>query len=264
MLSGDEYLGGEIRARIADSWVNNRSATIRYFTGQVCNILIRNAMLGVIPVKETYYFFKNVSSIKVELEFDFNCNEVGNMWIDESKINIFYPNKGAEVYHDIPFGYVKGKRDKPMFATNWLYSDGLVYVNRGTVKHWIGSGMIANMVAWGSNHYSNRVSWDVCIAKSDQDIRLYGKQKVEYDLIPYDGFDAAKIISDVENITAPVFITQGKGEKSFYQINNKDIVPTAFYFKEGDIWVRGYKIPSPDKSQFRDFEIFNVKSKDIK
>ena len=263
LLSGGEYLGGEIRARIGDVLVNNRQATNQYFTGPVCDILVRNTMLGEIPLKETYYFFKNESYIKVELTFDFNGNEVGNMWIDESKINIFYPTKATEIYHDIPFGYLKGKKEKPMFVTNWLYSDGLVYVNRGTVKHWIGNGMMANMVAWGSNHFSNRVSWDVCLGKSDQDIRLYGKQKVEYYILPYDGFNAAKIISDVDDITAPVFMTPGKGEKSYYQIDSKDIEPTAFYFKDGKIWSRGYKIPSADKSKLSDFEIFNQPIEDF-
>ncbi len=257
LLNSGEYLGGEIRARISDDWVNNRKAQVQYYTGPVCDILVRNTMLGGIPVKEIYYFFKNESFIKVGIEFDFDGNEVGNMWIDESKINIYYPTEGSEIYHDIPFGYIEAKPERPLFATNWLYCNGLVYVNRGTIKHWVENGLMGNVVAWGSNHFTNRWHWEHWISRPQYDIRLYGKQKIEYYLIPYDGFDAAKIISDVEDFTAPVFITPGKGEKSFYQIDNKDIEPTAFYFKEGKIWVRGYKIPSPDKSKFRDFEIFD-------
>jgi len=257
LLSGGEYLGGEIRARIADNWVNNRKARIQYFTGPVCDIMVRSTMLGEIPVKETYCFFKKESFIKVEAEFDFTGNEVGNMWIDRSKINIYYPTEASEIYHDIPFGFIKGKKEKPLFATNWLYCDGLVYVNRGTVKHWIENGVMANVIAWGSNHFTNRTDWGWWLNRPQYDIRLYGKQKVEYYLIPYDGFDAVKIISDVEDITAPVFMTRGKGEKSFYQIENIDLYPTAFYLKDGKIWTRGYKIPSPDKSKFRDFEIFD-------
>ena len=43
-----------------------------------------------------------------------------------------------------------------------------------------------------------------------------------------------------------------------------DFEINSVYYKEDEIWMRGYKIPSEDQSQFRDFEIFNVKSKDIK
>ena len=257
LLCSGEYLGGEIRARIADNWVNNRKAKIQYYKGPVCDILIRNTNLGEIPMKETYYFFKKESFIKAEIEFDFSGNEVGNMWIDKSKINIYYPTEASEIYYDVPFGFVQGKKEKPLFVTNWLYCDGLVYVNRGTVKHWIENGVMANVVAWGSNHFTNRVDWDGWLIRPQYDLRLYGKQKIEYYLIPYDGFDATKIISDVEDIITPVFIYPGKGEKSFYQVENKDLHPTAIYLKDGKIWVRGYKIPSPDKSKFRDFEIFD-------
>jgi hypothetical protein len=257
LLSNDEYLGGEIRARIGENWMNNRKARIQYFTGPVCDIMVRRSLLGEIPVKETYYFFKNESFIKAEIEFDFDGNEVGNMWIDKSKINIYYPTEASEIYHDIPFGFIKGKKEKPLFVANWLYSDGLVYVNSGTVKHWIADGVMANVIAWGGNHFTNRTDWVGWLNKPLYDIRLYGKQKVEYYLIPYDGFDAVKIISDVTDMTAPVFITPGKGEKSFYHIENKDLAPTAFYLKDGTIWARGYKIPSQDNSKFRDFEIFN-------
>lgn len=256
LLKDGEYLGGEIRARISDTWLNNRKAKIQYYIGSVCDILVRNTILGKIPVKETYYFFKNVSLVKVEIEFDFNGNEVGNMWIDESKINIYYPTEGSEIYHDIPFGYTEGKPERPIFAINWLYCNGLVYINRGTVKHWVENGLMGNVVAWGSNHFTNRVDWN-WNSNPQYDIRLYGKQKIDYFLIPYDRFDAEKIISDVEDIIAPVFITNGKGEKSFYHIDNKDLAPTSFYLKDGKIWVRGYKIPSADKSKFRDFEIFD-------
>lgn len=257
LLNHGQYLGGEIRARIKDSWVNNRNAQVQFFTGQVCDILIRNSKLGEIPVKEKYYFFKEEGFIKVEIEFGFNGNEVGNMWIDKTKINVYYPVKTSEIYHDIPFGFVKGRKDKPLFVTNWLYCDGLVFVNRGTVKHWVEDDLMANVLAWGSNHFTNRTHWNHWISRPQYDIHLYGKQKIEYYLIPFDGFNASKIISYVEDITAPVFITPGKGEKSFHNIDNMDLQTTTFYFREEKIWVRGYKIPSSDKSKFRDFEIFD-------
>jgi hypothetical protein len=264
LLVAGEYLGGEIRARIEGEWVDNRSAEVGYYTGPVCDIIERSGSVGGIPVKESYYFFKEKPYIKAEIEFEFDGNEVGNMWIDRTKINIYYPTDGSEIYHDIPFGFVEARQKRPLFATNWLYSGGLVYVNRGTTKHWIQEGAMANMIAWGSNHFTNRMHWEWWVGRPQYDLRLYGKQKVEYYLIPCDEFDPAAIIHEVDNIIAPVFLTPGKGEQSFYQVGNRDLEITAVYPEEGGIWMRGYKIPSADKSMFGDFEIFNKKWNDIR
>ncbi|MBA7520246.1 hypothetical protein ES705_12339 [subsurface metagenome] len=256
LLNPSEYLGGEMRALIQGKFVNNQQAEIQYYTGPVCNIMERNTTMGDIPVVEKYFYFKNAPFIKVEVEFDFRGNEVGNIWIDKSKMNIYYPTKGSEIYYDIPFGYTKGKQGRPLFPINWLYSNGLVYVNRGTIKHFVEDGVVGNVVAWGNDRFTNRVHWD-WISRPPYDIRLYGKQKIEYYLIPFDEFDASNIIHTVENIITPVHMIQGSGEKSFYQIDNKDYVFTAIYSKDNRVWVRGYKIPSGDKSKYRDFEIFN-------
>ncbi|MQY78201.1 MAG: hypothetical protein GH151_03275 [Bacteroidetes bacterium] len=256
LLNSSEYLGGEIRARIFGKWVNNQKAEKQYYTGPVCDIMERKTILGDIPVSEKYYYFKNAPFIKVEVEFDFTGNEVGNMWIDKSKINIYYPTQGSEIYYDIPFGYTEGRSGRPLFPINWLYSNGLVYVNRGTTKHWVENGLIGNVVAWGNDRFTNRMHWN-WISRTSYDVRLYGKQKIEYYLIPWDRFNASNIIHNVENIIAPIYMIPGEGEKSFYQINNMDFGITAIYSKDGEIWVRGYKIPSDYKSKYRDFEIFN-------
>jgi hypothetical protein len=212
--------------------------------------------MGDISVVEKYFYFKNAPFIKVEVEFDFRGNEVGNVWIDKSKMNIYYPTKGSEIYHDIPFGYTEGKQGRPLFPINWLYSNGLVYVNRGTIKHFVEDGVVGNVVAWGNDRFTNRVHWD-WISRPPYDIRLYGKQKIEYYLVPFDEFDASSIIHTVENIVAPTHMISGKGEKSLYQLDNMDYHITAIYSKDNEVWVRGYKIPSDDKSKYRDFEIFN-------
>jgi hypothetical protein len=263
LLSAGQYLGGEIRARVDKKWVGNRRAKCTYYSGKVADILERTTSLAEIPVLERYYFFRDEPVIKVEIEFDFNGNEVGYFWIDKTKINIYYPTRGAEVYHDIPFGYVEAKQGKPVFATNWLYCGGLVYVNRGTVKHWVEDGVVANVVGWGGNHFSNRLHWD-WLESPQYDIRLHGKQKIEYYLIPYGEFDGAGIVQAVADVTSPVFICEGKGEKSFYQIKDKNLAVTSLHEKQGRIWARGYKLPPGKKSRYRDWEIFNTPIEKIK
>jgi len=262
LLNPSDYFGGEIRARIGKQWVDNRTAECTYYSGQVADILERTTTLGEIPVLERYYFFKHEPIIKAEIEFDFDGNEVGYFWIDKTKINIYYPTKGSKVYHDIPFGYIESRQGRPLFATNWLYCGGLVYVNRGTVKHWIQDGLMANVVGWGSNHFSNRLHWD-WLESPQYDIRLYGKQTIEYFLMPYGEFDGSRITADVSAITTPVFVCKGKGEKSFYEVKDKYLAMTSVYEKDGQVWTRGYKLPSNNKSRYRDWEIFNTPIRNI-
>ena len=95
------------------------------------------------------------------------------------------------------------------------------------------------------------------------DPRLYGKQRIKYALIPYGEFDGKRIVCDVNELTAPVFVTKGSGEKSFYELKNKDLAVTAVYEKEGQVWARGYRLPSDRKSKFRNWEIFNAPIEDL-
>jgi hypothetical protein len=264
LLKTGNYLGGELRAMIHDQWQNNRSAECHLFEGEVCYILSRSASLGDIPVKERYFFYRKYNFIRVDLEFDFHANEVGNFWMDETKINAYYPTTGGGIHYDIPFGYTSGRADRPLFAVNWISCGGLVYVNWGTVKHWVRNGVIANVLAWGGNTFDNRIDFDDWVSQQQYDLKLYGKQTVKYALIPFDEFDGNRVVREVNNLTAPVFVTKGSGEKSFYEVNNKDLAVTAVFEKEGKIWARGVNLPTGKKTGYRDFEIFNSPIQELK
>jgi hypothetical protein len=188
---------------------------------------------------------------------DFNGNEVGYYWLDETKLNVYYPTVGHQVYHDIPFGFVEGRQRRPLFAINWLYCGGLVYVNRGTVKHWVDNNVIANVIAWGSCILDNRIHFDFWTQKQQYDIRLYGRHKIEYYLIPFGEFDGNKIVRTVNDAVSPVFMTKGRGNRSFYNVPDDNIAVTAIYAQDKQVWMRGYKMPSNKISSYRNFEIFN-------
>ena len=257
LLVGEEYRGGELRARIEKNWKNNREAETAYYSGSVFDVVERHGTLGHIPFRERYYFFKHQPVIKVELEFEFHGDEVGNMWMDETKINVYYPTSGEDLHHDIPFAYVEAKQDRPLFAINWLHSGGLVYVNRGTIKHRVEDGVIANVLAWGSSHYSNRLHWDYWTSQAQYDIRLYGNHTLEYYIIPVASFDGNKIAREVNNLISPVFMTRGGGGQSYYHSMNDHVLPTAVFNKDGKTWMRGYKLPEEAQTPYRDWEILN-------
>ncbi len=81
--------------------------------------------------------------------------------------------------------------------------------------------------------------------------------------MPYGEFDGNRIVKDVKVITAPVFISKGKGEKSFYRLKDKDLTVTSVHEKDGQVRARGYKLPSEKKSKYRNWEIFDKPIKEI-
>jgi len=256
LLKESEKLGGEIRARIDRVWYDNKKADVKYLGGEVFDIVERKTSINDIPLNEIYTFYKHQPYIKVELEFDFKGDEVGYMWFDETKLNVYYPTLGNMVHHDIPFGYKEAKQNRPLFPTSWIECGGLVYVHSGTVKHWVKDGTIANVLAWGDNQFTNRLHWD-WIEYTDYDIRLYGKQKIEYYIIPLDEFEGNKITHIVDEIISPVFITNGNGEKSFYSQEDISLSITSVYVKDDKVWMRGYQMPQGNK-EYKNWEIFNT------
>ncbi len=262
LLKDCAKLGGEIRARIDRVWYDNKKADVRYLTGEVFDIVERKTSINDIPLSEIYYFYKHQPYLKVELEFDFKGDEVGYMWLDETKLNVYYPTNGKKVHHDIPFGYKEAKQNRPLFPTSWIECGGLVYVHRGTVKHWVKDGTIANVLAWGDNQFTNRLHWD-WIEYTEYDIRLYGKQKIEYYIIPLVEFYGNKVTHIIDDIISPVFVNEGNGEESFYSQEDNSLSVTSVYVKDGRVWMRGYQMPE-GKEKFNNWEIFNIPADKLK
>ncbi|MEI8045047.1 MAG: LamG domain-containing protein, partial [Verrucomicrobiota bacterium] len=225
----------------------------------------RGAIMGHgIPLRERYIFFKHQPVIKAELEFDFDGDEIGDFHLEETKLNVYYPTPGGEIWHDVPFGFEPASEGDQLLSLNWVQCGGLTYVNRGTPKHWVRNGVIANTLAWGGNRWSNRIHYDYWKNRCpNYDLRLHGRQKIEYFLIPSDSLNRAAVTRDVEALTAPVFIAQGAGEKSWCSVKGDTLAVTALFEKDGQVWTRGYQMPSAKKGRFRDWEIFNLPVREI-
>ena len=255
LLSTGEYLGGEIRALVSDTWHDNREAECRFFEGEACYILERSAAIASIPLRERYFFYRNERAIKVELDFEFSGDEVGVFWFDETKVNVYYPGASREIHHDIPFGFVEGREARPLFASNWLACGGLVYVNRGTVKHWVRNGVMANILAWGGNIFGNRLHFDFWASKREFDLRIHQPQSLEYFIVPFEQFDGRKVVRQVSDLTTPVFVAPGKGSRSVYKSDDKAFAVTSVFRSEGEIRARGYRLPKGKVSRPGDFHI---------
>ena len=268
VVSSRERLGGELRAVFGNEWADNRQFSSRFFDGDVCAVVERTGTLGIpgktrgIPVTERYCFFKEQPLIKVELAFDFDNDAVGMFHIDETKLNVYWPTAGGAIHHDMPFGYEGVGEDESILALNWVHCGGLVYINRGTARHWVRDGVLANTLAWGGNDWSNRIHrglWAKLIAQHNYNLNLNGRQVIEYSLIPFGAFDGPKVVRAVEDATAPVFTCAGSGQGSFWNLPEPTLAVTSLFEKDGQAWVRGYQIPrgGSKAGPFRDWEIFN-------
>jgi hypothetical protein len=255
LLRPGEYLGGELRCMAAGAWHNNRTARCAYHTGPLFDALERRHSIAGVRATETYFFYKTLPLIKAEIEFDFNGNEIGNFWADYSKLSVYYPTSGRQIYHDIPFGWQEGKPDRPLYATNWVHAGGLVYINRGNAKHWVSGGVIANMLAWGGTVFDNRMHFHWTDGGGTYDLRLYGKRKITYFLIPVGTFDGGRIVRDVDSAVSPIYAAPGKADICFHAPLDKDLIITALHEKNNEVYARGYQ--TPGGKTFRDFEIFD-------
>ena len=137
-------------------------------------------------------------------------------------------------------------------------------MNRGTPKHWVRNGVLANTLAWGGKEWTNRFHYAWWMERCpNYDLRLYGRQKIEYFLIPSAPSNGAVATREVEALTAPVFIAQGAGEKSWGSLKDDSLAVTSLFEKDGQVWLRGYQMPSANKGRFRDWEIFNLPAKEM-
>jgi hypothetical protein len=164
----------------------------------------------------------------------------------------------------MPFGFESAREGDQLLALNWVQCGGLTYVNRGTPKHWVRNGVLANTLAWGGKKWTNRIHYDWWMRLCpNYDLRLYGRQKIEYFLIPAGAFDGAAATRAVEALTAPVFIAPGTGEKSLCRLKDDSLAVTSLFEKEGQVWARGYQMPSAKKGRFRDWEILNLPAEEM-
>jgi hypothetical protein len=264
VLQAGAYLGGEIRGVIDSQWQDNRNAAVTFSDGPVCACLEREGRIGTIPTRERYLFLKSQPLIKCEVEFDFNADRVGDFHIEESKLNIYQPTRGEHFYGDTQFAVEEFRAEEQIIAQNWVYAGGLVYVNRGTPKHWIRDGVIANTVAYGGDDWTNRIHPDHW-AKYNKTFPqlLNGRQTIEYWLIPFGAYDPAGIVAAVEDATAPIVLLSGRADFSVGTIDAPNLVVTALHEEEGEVMVRGYQLPGEGPARFPDWRIINMPVREL-
>ena len=189
MLCSDEVHGNEIRGILeGGEAVGNRKvdAEAGWTRGKIADTFTTRYNLSAIAVWQHILFYHNANHMDFFLTLDFGDKgmTLGDFWKDGEKLNVYWPFvHGVKFHHDIPFGVTEAREGRPLYCTSWIDAStekgGVTYLNRGTTKHWLQNDVLANVLAWGGNWFSNRHPgiWEYV---RKYDIRLYGKHTLEY------------------------------------------------------------------------------------
>jgi len=138
------------------------------------------------------HFYQNLPRIDITYNFNFEKASVGTFFDEDSKLLLSWPlTLDGTIYHDIPFGVIQEKDDRPFFPTNWTdYSDGeqgIAFFHQGTPKHWFSDHTLHNLLGWGeeTDAIHNGLGHYQWLKSFDQ--RLDGKHVLKQSVLPHLG-----------------------------------------------------------------------------
>lgn len=188
------------------------------------------------------------NTIDFDLSLSFDHSEIGDFYHDESKLCLYWElaEENPDILVDEPFGAVPGRADRPLHAANYVAvtknGRGLVYRHTGTPKCWVSGGTLANLLAWGSNNFTNRSPWGWSSFEI-YDLRLNGTCRYQYSVSLTDTADAAVIGQAAGSLAAPLvasFAGRPLEERTFLTLENTALIPTAVEPRDGEAVVRVY------------------------
>ncbi|MBM3705037.1 MAG: hypothetical protein FJW66_00785 [Actinobacteria bacterium] len=136
-------------------------------------------------------FYRQIPRIDFKITFDFDNQQVGNFFLEETKLCTVWSVKGLKkIRHDIPFGVVMGRKSRPLYALTWINcemenSASFTILPKGKIKFFEKDGLLYNLLAWGDEGVDFMRVGGTCapeILKGHFDLRLDGRYSFEYSL----------------------------------------------------------------------------------
>jgi hypothetical protein len=187
-------------------------------------------------------------TIDFELDLAFHKHEIGDFYHDETKLNIYWDvnQQKPEIVMDEPFGWIRQRPERPVLAANFVglfeNGTGLVFRHTGTPKSWVSGSVYANLIAWGSNNFTNRFHW-FWSTLHKYDMRLDRPCHYLYSVSIAENAHIPGIAQRVSgDITPLVALRSGTPlePRSLLTVRNENLIGTAVEQKEGGIAVRMY------------------------
>ena len=156
------------------------------------------------------------------------------------------------IYHDIPFGVIQEREDRPFFPASWVdYSDGengIAFFHQGTYNHWMQGRTLYNLLAWGEDTDAihnglGRYQW---LKSFDQ--RVEGLHTIRLAVLPHAGdWRKAELPCAAQKFGMPPVVIQTKPHPgslpasfSLLQLANSACVATATQVQADQLVCRLY------------------------
>jgi hypothetical protein len=251
--------GNLIRGRLTTSeggrdrhrWISNEGAAqaARLERGPLYDKVSVDSRIGDIPYRLVVRLPHGAErTIGFDLELGFDGHEIGDFFHDETKLCVYWPlnHRDSEIAVDQPFGWTWERPDRPLHPSNFTAvfegGTGLVFQHWGTPKSWVAANTYANLLAWGSNRFTNRYhrSWQ---EHTQFDMRLDRTCRYRYAVTVAEERDIPAIARRVSEDITP-FVTALCGEAgsaaAYLRLDNPNLVVTAVEPKDGKAAVRVY------------------------
>jgi alpha-mannosidase len=259
LIGSSEVRANEIAGRLeTGAWASSGDLRQQRLTvsesPQACVVSIQGS-LGPVSFNQNVILRRASPRIDFRLTLGFGSSPVaiGDFWSDDTKLNVYWPLGGArEIVHDIPFGVVPARSGRPVYCTSFMDASdgraGLSYFNLGTTKHWIRNNVLANVLAWGGNRFSNRHPglWEYV---DKYDLRLHGSHTIEYAIYPHPGdYRTGNVPRAAQDFTVPLCACvsgaspkTADDEPAGFNLMPKNLVCTAVLPNEKGMALRVYE-----------------------
>ena len=263
-LSGERLngFGNLLKGRLTHAdksteWISNEDTGKRavLYPGALYDRLMVEGEMGTIPYKMMMKLPHGAcQTIDFDLDVTFDHHEMGDFYHDESKLCLYWDlaQDDSDILIDEPFGVVKSRQDRPLHPANAIAvterGKGLVYEHTGTPKTWVSDGQLVNLLAWGSNNFTNRSPWGWSTFEI-YDLRLNGTSSYHYSISIAENDDPVAFSRKIiERITPPVAVLSPEAveEKTFLTIGSENIIPTAVEPAGDEMIVRMFDVSGRD------------------
>ena len=232
------------------------NSNCKHETGPVFDTIITEGSFDKSIYKKEIIFYKNISRIDFKVFFNFNNQQLGNAFLDETKLCITWPVKNLKnIYHDIPFGFVEGMKSRPLYCLNWINCEldsgkSFTLFPKGKIKFFEKDGILYNLLAWGDEGLDFMRVGGTCaseILKGHFDLRLNGEYTFEYSLYLHESnparFDLFKLASSY-NRPAVSFYTEEKLQSRqdiIFKFSNENISSTSIFCENKEVFCRFFE-----------------------
>ncbi|MCL5074489.1 MAG: hypothetical protein M1136_02395 [Chloroflexi bacterium] len=244
--------GNTLRVRAPDAWREFVPSGKPVITvGKVAQRVLVEGKIGDVSVIQEILLYHHLPRIDFTLTFNFANTLFGNYWEDESKLNVYWPvAPRGSITHDIPFGVIRGREERPFFPTSWVRlgseKAGLAVFHRGTNRFWVRGNVLANVLACGimGRDFGTRAMPQVYI--KDYDLRLCGCHVIHYAVYPHDGdWRGANVPAQAFSYRYPLRVTMAREANgslpsaiSLLRLESANLIPTALFARDDAIVCR--------------------------